>query len=46
METSSPAWRWGNLLLTIVAGMGSYYLWRAAFAAIYGSKTEGAGELL
>ena len=23
------AWRWGNLLLTIVVGMGSFLLWRA-----------------
>ena len=28
------AWRRGNLLLTIVAGMGSFFLWRAALAAI------------
>lgn len=28
------AWRWGNLLVTIAAGMGSFYLWRAAFGAI------------
>ena len=28
------AWRWGNLLITIVAGMGSFVVWRAVFAAI------------
>ncbi|MCY3780695.1 MAG: AzlD domain-containing protein [Chloroflexi bacterium] len=28
------AWRWGNLLLTILAGMGSFLLWRALVAAI------------
>lgn len=28
------AWRWGNLLLTIVAGMGGFFLWRAAFGAL------------
>ena len=26
------AWRWGNLLATIAAGMGSFYLWRALVA--------------
>lgn len=28
------AWRWGKLLLTIVAGMGSFLLWRMIIAAI------------
>lgn len=26
------AWRWGNLLLTLAAGMGSFFLWRALIA--------------
>ena len=26
------SWRWGNLLLTIVAGLGVFYLWRALLA--------------
>lgn len=26
------AWRWGYLLITIAAGMGSFYLWRALVA--------------
>lgn len=29
------AWRWGNLLLTIVAGMGSFVIWRALSAVIW-----------
>ena len=28
------AWRWGNLLLTILAGMGSFLLWRTIIPAI------------
>ncbi len=28
------AWRWGNLLATITAGMGSFYLWRLVTAAL------------
>lgn len=28
------AWRWSNLLATILAGMGSFLLWRAFVAAI------------
>ena len=28
------AWRWGNLLITILAGMGCFVLWRAVFAVI------------
>ena len=28
------AWRWGHLLITILAGMGSFMLWRALFAAL------------
>ena len=23
------AWRWGNLMITIAAGMGGFFLWRA-----------------
>ena len=26
------AWRWGNLLITLAAGMGSFFLWRALAA--------------
>lgn len=26
------AWRWGNLLFTLAAGMGSFFLWRALVA--------------
>lgn len=26
------AWRWGNLLITLAAGMGSFFLWRALIA--------------
>ncbi len=28
------AWRWSNLLVTILAGMGSFLLWRVIAAAI------------
>ena len=28
------AWRFSNLLLTIVAGMGTFLLWRALFGAL------------
>ena len=28
------AWRWGSLLSTILAGMGTFLLWRALFSAI------------
>ncbi len=28
------AWRWANLLITILAGMGSFLLWRALFAVL------------
>ena len=28
------AWRWGNLLITILAGMGGFLLWRAIMAII------------
>ena len=28
------AWRWSNLLLTIIAGMGSFLLWRHAFPLV------------
>ena len=28
------AWRWGNLLITILAGMGAFLLWRAFMAII------------
>lgn len=26
------AWRWGNLLFTLAAGMGGFFLWRALVA--------------
>jgi branched-subunit amino acid transport protein len=28
------AWRWNNLLITIVAGAGGFMLWRALFGAM------------